>query len=189
MVIVVGIFFMILFSAYNAFQNIVTKIHSEEGDHILGPFALAMNYATFMIMNLFASRFFNGKKEKLLMIIPALCYAFFYSTGFFIEGTTKLEQYLFTGLGAMVGGGSSSFVWIGSSVYIHKVAHHFNKTHLKGHYFGIFNMLFSSSSIIGACIVTFGLTLFSHKTYFAIVGGFAVLAFVFGLIFIKNIPD
>ena len=62
MVILVSIFFLLLFSAYYAFQNIVTKIHSEEGDNTLGPFALAMNYFAFMVTNLFASKFFAGKK-------------------------------------------------------------------------------------------------------------------------------
>ena len=62
MVLLVSTFFLLLFSAYYAFQNIVTKIHSEEGDKTLGPFALAMNYSSFMVSNLFASRFFDGKQ-------------------------------------------------------------------------------------------------------------------------------
>ena len=45
----------------------------------------------------------------------------------------------------------------------------------------------SSSSIVGACVVTFALSIFSHKVYFAIVGGLGVVAFLFGVIFIKDI--
>ena len=187
MVLTVSLFFFLLFSAYFAFQNIITKIHSEEGDKTLGPFALAINYSSFMIMNLFASRLLSGNKVKWFIIVPALAYGFFYGTGFFVDGTPKWEQYIFTGIGAAIGGTSSSFVWIGGSIYIHKVAHHYNKAHLKGKYFGIFNMFLSSSSIVGACVVTFALSLFSHKTYFGIVGGMGVIAFFFGLIFIKEI--
>ena len=72
--------------------------------------------------------------------MPALAYGFFYSTGFFVDQTPKWEQYLFTGIGAVVCGIAASFVWIGVGIYIHKIAHHFGKEHLKGEYFGTFNM-------------------------------------------------
>ena len=53
LVVIVSIHFMILFTAFNAFQTIVTKIHEDEGDRSLGPFTFAVNYFVFMISNLF----------------------------------------------------------------------------------------------------------------------------------------
>lgn len=54
LVVLVSIHFMILFTAFNAFQTIVTRINEDEGDYSLGPFRFAVNYFSFMIANLFA---------------------------------------------------------------------------------------------------------------------------------------
>lgn len=56
LVVIVSVHFMILFTAFNAFQTIVTKIHEDEGDRSLGPFTFAVNYFVFMISNLFVSK-------------------------------------------------------------------------------------------------------------------------------------
>lgn len=56
LVIAVSVHFTILFTAFTAFQTIVTKIHEDEGDRSLGPFTFAVNYFVFMISNLFVSR-------------------------------------------------------------------------------------------------------------------------------------
>ena len=53
----VSAFFLILFTAFSAFQNIVTKIHEEEGDKSLGPFQLAISYSVFLICNIFVAKF------------------------------------------------------------------------------------------------------------------------------------
>ena len=79
----VTIFFSILFTAYSGFQNIVTKIHEEEGNHFLGPFALAVNYAFFIVGNFFVSRF-KQTSEKWQMTFASLGYFSFYISGFII---------------------------------------------------------------------------------------------------------
>lgn len=50
----VSIYFLILFTAYSAFQNIITKIHEEEGDPSLGPFELSILFATTIIAQIWA---------------------------------------------------------------------------------------------------------------------------------------
>lgn len=55
-VVLVGIHFMILFTAFNAFQTTITKIHEEDGDTSLGPFTLAVNYFAFVVANFFVSK-------------------------------------------------------------------------------------------------------------------------------------
>lgn len=84
-VAIVGIHFMILFTAFTAFQNIVTKIHEDEGDKSLGPFTFAVNYFVFMLSNLISSK--TRMSEKWLITFATLPYAVNYSTGFFMQGT------------------------------------------------------------------------------------------------------
>ena len=185
-VILVSIFFLILFSAFSAFHNIVTQIHEEEGDRALGPFALAVNYTSYIILNLFAP----GCKrisEKWQISLSALGYCFFYSSGFLIDGTATWVKYTITALSALINGVAGSFLWVSVGSYIHKVAHLYNQPHLKGKYYGIFNLFFSLSAVVGAIVVTFGLHLFSHSIYFALVGSIALLAFLFGVFFIKDL--
>lgn len=80
---VLSVYCLILLSASNAFQNIVTKIHTDEGDSALGPFALMINFTTALIVNMFVSKF-RDYSEKWLITIPALTMATFYLTGFLI---------------------------------------------------------------------------------------------------------
>jgi hypothetical protein len=56
LVVIVGIHFMILFTAFNAFQTILVKIYEDQGDYIIGPYIFALTYFIFMISNLFVSR-------------------------------------------------------------------------------------------------------------------------------------
>ena len=90
-------------------------------------------------------------------------------------------------LGAIVNGIGASFLWTSVGSYIHKVCHLYNKVPQKGHYFGLFNTIFCLSTILGAIVVTFGLSMFSYNVYFSIVSGVSFLAFIFGILFIKDL--
>lgn len=100
--------------------------------------------------------------------------------------STSIKYILATG-GAIVNGIGASFIWTSVGSYIHKVCHLHNKIQIKGHYFGMFNTIFFFSSIMGALVITFGLSLFSTQIYFSLVSGVALLAFFYGIIFIKDI--
>lgn len=183
----VSIHFMILFTAFNAFQTIVTKIHEEEGDHTLGPFRFALNYFTFMIANLFVSKVKYSQKWQITL--STLTYVFQYLTGFFISGTSIEVKFIMAGLGAVVNGIGASFLWTSIGSYIHKVCHFYEKTQMKGHYYGMFNIIFCFSTILGSLVVTFGLSLFSTNMYFLLVSGVAMLSFIYGIFFIKDLSS
>jgi hypothetical protein len=110
-----------------------------------------------------------------------------YLTGFFVSGTSVEVKYIAAGLGAAINGVGASFIWTSVGTYIHKICHLYDKVHLKGYYYGIFNFIFCISALLGAVIVTFGLSLFSPKIYFVIVSGVAFIAFLYGLFFIKDL--
>lgn len=119
LVVIVGLHFMILFTAFAAFQNIVTKIHEDEGDSSLGPFTFAINYLAFMVANLFVSK--TKHSEKWLITFATFPYAINYSTGFFMQGTPNYVKYILAGLGSTINGIASSFLWTNVGAYIHKV--------------------------------------------------------------------
>lgn len=184
-IVLVSVHFMILFTAFNAFQTIVTKINEDEGDYSLGPFRFAVNYFAFMLANLFAPKV--RYSEKWQITLSTLTYVFHYLTGFFVSGTSTPVKLALAALGATVNGIGASFLWTSVGTYIHKVCHAHDKIKMKGHYFGLFNTIFCLSSILGSFVVTFGLSLFSYSMYFVLVSAVAFLAFLYGIFFIKDI--
>ena len=123
-VLLISIFFCILFTAGAGFQNVITKIHEEEGDNALGPFALATAYGTYVIMNIFVGRLRNTS-EKWRITLSSLSYCLFYLSGFLISGTPVWAKYTVTGATAFLNGIAGSILWISLGSYIHKVAHTF----------------------------------------------------------------
>lgn len=57
----------------------------------------------------------------------------------------------------------------------------------KGHLFGVFNTIFCLSTVLGAVVVTFGLSLLKPNFYFILVSSIAFLAFLYGIFFVKDI--
>jgi hypothetical protein len=176
---------MILFTAFNAFQNIVTRINEEAGDYTLGPFRFALNYFVFMVSNIFVPQV--KYSEKWLMTLAALTYVLQYSTGLLMEGTSNEVKFISAAVGSTINGIGASFLWTNMGTYLHQVCHYYGKVKEKGYYFGLFNMIFCVSTILGSIVVTFGLSLFSHFIYFIIVSGVALLAFFYGVFFLKDI--
>ena len=185
LVLVVGIYFLILFTANTAYANILTKIFEEEGETKLAPFNFLLNYGSFMIANLFAP--LVKLPEKWLMAVASLCYGINFVTGFFMFGDYEALKYIFSGTGACLAGTSASFLWVSVGKYIHKACHLYGKEKEVGHYFGMFNSIFFVNSVLGGVVVTFGLKLMSHQNYFILITCIAGLAFLFAALLMKNI--
>ena len=183
--IIVSVFFLILFTASAAFQNVLTKIFEEEGDTEIAPFNFMINYSFFMIGNLFAPVLKFSHKR--VMMVSALCYSLKYGLGFFMFSDNVASRYAFTGLGGAVCGIAASFLWVSVGKYIHNACHLYKKENEKGHYFGMFNFIYSLSMVIGGVVATFGLGLLSHVNYFFFVTGISIFSFFFGFFFIKDI--
>ena len=96
-------------------------------------------------------------------------------------------KYVLISVAASIGGWFAAFLWLGLARYIHQACHLYNKEREKGHYYGIFNSIYSINNITGGIVVTFGLQLLSHQNYFLLVTGIALVAFLFGAVAIKNI--
>lgn len=183
--IIVGLHFLILFTALIAFQNIFTKIFEEKHNYSIGPFLFIFNYGVFMLANLFAPLIHFS--SKWLISLSALGYACQYSVGIFISDLDGFMQYFIAAIGASIAGVFASILWVNVGTYIHDACHFYNQIEKKGHYFGLFTTLYSFSLITGSLVVTFGLSLMEEQPYFILVTAIAVLAFVFSAIFMKDV--
>ena len=187
LVVIAGVYFLIIFTASTAYNSILTKIFEEEQETKLAPFIFIFNFGTFMVANLFAPLL--KFPEKWLMAVASLCYGLNYLMGFFMFGDNEGLKYVLAAIGAAVAGLSASFLWVSIGRYIHKACHFDQRENEKGHYFGMFNSIYFFNSVLGGIVVTFGLKIMSHQHYFILVSCIAVLAFVFGAFFIRDIKD
>ena len=122
---IVGLYFLILLTSSSAFQTIVTRIYESEGDYRIGPYIFMLQYAAFMIMNLFVPLL--RYSYKWMMTLSALCYAFNNATGFFVIDSGQVARYIIAGFGAIINGMGGVFLWISASRYLHNACHHYQK--------------------------------------------------------------
>ena len=121
------------------------------------------------------------------MAVVSLAYAFQYTTGFFMFGDNETVKYIFIVVGASLSGIGTSFLWVSLGRYIHKACHLYEKESEKGHYFGMFNSIYFLNCVLGGVVITFGLEIMSHQNYFILVTCIAGFAFLFAVLFVKNI--
>ena len=125
LVVIVGIYFLIVFTASTAYDSVLTKILEEEHETKLTPFIFICNFAAFMVASEFAP--LVKVSEKWLIVATSLFRGLNYSTGFFIFGDNETEKYLLTGFGTTLAGIAAAFLWVSIGRYIHKACHLHNK--------------------------------------------------------------
>jgi hypothetical protein len=185
--ILAGVYFLILFTAFTAYQYVIGRVFEEEGNNILAPYTLAISYSFFILSNAIAPAVTLSQKWQ--MVFSGIGYAVNYAGSSLIIGASTWEQYLIAGVGSAINGTTSGFLWVGVGRYLHNLCSINNEIKKKGHYFGLFNGIFCCSGVTGAIVVTFGLDLLSHSTYFILIGIIAGLAVVFAALFLPDIPD
>ena len=96
------------------------------------------------------------------MIIGSLGHGFNVATGLYVPYIeNKLAAYTAISFGGVVAGSVAGFMWISQGGYLREVV----KTESdKGKYSGIFQLLYSFSSLIAGFITTFFLGYFSNQT-------------------------
>lgn len=87
-----GVAFMIMFTAYNSLQNIVSRLYGEYGYTNLGTASIILLYfvlGSFTFLSPFIIRTFGFKKS---MLISSLGYTIFEGAGMIIALTPSLPQ-------------------------------------------------------------------------------------------------
>lgn len=186
-VIIFATYYLIWCTASSAFQNVLTKIFEEDGDHSISPFNFLVGYSFFMIGNVFAPLIKFHYKKVLALISIASCIR--YALCFLLFVDNQPVKYLSSGFGAAIFGLAQIALWVCAGKYIHEACHMFDKLDEKGHYYGLFNFIFNFSGMIGGIVATFGLELLSHKNYFFLVTAICATTFLFALFCVENIEN
>ena len=174
-----------MLTAYSSFGTIIVELYEEEGVPVLAPFIFFVNSTAFVIGNLFAPQ--CKTSEKWQITLATLTYAFNYCTGYFVINAPLHVKFVLSGIGAFVNGIGAAYLYISLGKYIHNVCELFDEIKRKGHFYGLFNTIYSTSTIIGGFVVTFGLHFFSHQNYFLFVTAIALSAFFYSFFFVKDI--
>ena len=159
-----GIAFMIMFTAYNSLQNIVSRLYGEYGYTNLGTASIILLYfilGSFTFFSPFIIRTFGFKKS---MFISSLGYAIFEGAGMIIALTPSLPQpvgRILVMTGAVFCGASASVIWVAQGSYISKISDEESRTKL----FGLFWGIMISSQIFGNILTTFVLGLVGNTVY------------------------
>ena len=165
-----GIIFMILFTAFNSLQNTVAGIYDDEGFTNMGKISLLFLYFVFGINTFFTGFLIRKFGYNRVLFISGLGYALYELAGLVIamwEDIPKLLGWFIVMFGAACCGAGASAIWVAQGSYVSIVAGESRKTEL----FGLFWMLMMSSQIMGNVLITFVLGLIGKTAYFMVLTG------------------
>ena len=162
-----GISFMIMLTAFNSLQNIVSKLYEDYHYHNLGQASIIAIYLALGICTFFTSYFIKKFGYKTVLTVSSLGYAMFDVTGLIIALDLGLPNWLawtMVLLGASICGTSASVIWVAQGAYTSQVASADRKSSLNGLFWG----LTMSSQIFGNTLTTFVLGKIGNLTYFMV---------------------
>jgi MFS family permease len=158
---------MIIFTAFNSLQNIVSKLYDDYGYKNLGQTGVLCLYLSFAIATLFTSYIIKHFGYNRVMFCSSLGYGIFELTGLFISlefDIPKVVGWIVVIFGSCCCGISASMIWVAQGAYVSQVAGEERKSEL----FGLFWSLMMSSQILGNLITTFVLGVVGQFTYFLV---------------------
>lgn len=166
-VALLGIVFMLMFTAFNSLQNSVSVVYKNPGFESLGKVSLITLYGVFGICTFFTPFIIRKFGYKIVFLISALGYALYSLAGLIIVMWEDIPVWLgwfLVMLGACTCGASASSIWVAQGSYVSTVAGEERKTEL----FGLFWMLMMSSQILGNVLITFVLGAIGKVAYFIV---------------------
>jgi MFS family permease len=172
-----GVLFCLLFSAFNATQNLQSTVNEE-----IGNVSLSVLYIVFAFSNFFAPSIVMKIGEKWSIILGSLAYVLYIAANIHPMLATHIIAGALNGLGAAI-------IWTAQGSYLIKCS----SEETVGAFSGIFFGIFQFNQIIGNFSAGFLLDKLSISTFYLFiiltaVGGFSVLAFFF-LRDPKNFPN
>jgi MFS family permease len=116
---------MIMFTAFNSLQNIVSKLYEEYDYPNLGQTAVICIYLTFSLCTFFTSYVIKSFGYKKVMFFSSLGYAVFELTGLLIASDIEIPKYvawITVCFGAVICGACASVIWVAQGAYTSQVA-------------------------------------------------------------------
>lgn len=162
-----GVAFMIMFTAFNSLQNIVSKIYSDYGYDNLGTASVLLLYFVYGAFTFVAPFLIRNLGYKKSMFLSSLGYGIFEGAGLIIALWSDIPSilgWIFVMVGAVFCGAGASVIWVAQGSYVSDLASDENRTKL----FALFWGIMMSSQILGSILTTFVLGLVSTTTYFIV---------------------
>ena len=124
-VTILGVTFMIMFTAFNSLQNSVSTIFDDYGLDNLGKVSLLFLYGVFGVATFFTPFIIRKFGYKKVMFVSSLGYALYSLAGLIIalwEDIPKPLAWVFVMFGAGACGASASAIWVAQGSYVSVVA-------------------------------------------------------------------
>ena len=177
-----GFVFMLLFSAYNTAQNMISEIYSQKLNlSYLGNVTLMVIYILLGSTNIFVGKIMDYLSFKWAMFIATWGYIVFLTAGaiacsceddqsasYCSEGSLVAINVIFAAILGLL----ACIIWIAVTGYVSALCDEGNKAK----YFGIFWALVQSSQFLGNIITAVVLAYVSHLVYFLILLFLAIFA-------------
>ena len=187
-VIYIGLCFMILFTAHNSAQNLMTQIFKQLGHHSLGQSCLSFRLFCFALTTIVAPYFFKKITAKTGLILGSTTYIIFFSGGALVTACAKYNSdaiicnvsfsYTFNIITAGLSGIGACFLWLAQATYVNACA----DEQSRGVFNGVFLSLFETSQIFSGMIATFLLGNSDANTFYltlVVIAGIAIAMFIF----------
>jgi hypothetical protein len=117
--------FMIMFTAYNSLQNIISKIYNDYGYKNLGTTSVLLLYFVFGAFTFVGPFFIRGLGYKKAMFFSSLGYVVFEGAGLIIVLWTSIPHlygWVFVMIGAAFCGAATSVIWVAQGSYVSDLA-------------------------------------------------------------------
>jgi MFS family permease len=162
-----GIAFMIMFTAFNSLQNIVSKIYSDYGYTNLGTASVLLLYFVYGAFTFVAPYLIRGLGYKKSMFFSSLGYGIFEAAGLIIALWSDMPSilgWIFVMVGAVFCGAGASVIWVAQGSYVSDLASEESRTKL----FAMFWGLMMTSQVFGSILTTFVLGVIGNTAYFIV---------------------
>lgn len=190
--IFLGIIFMVLFSAFNTAQNMISQIYSQKLNlPYLGNLTLLVIYISFSISNFFIAKILEKFSFKWGMFLSSWAYVLFLAVGVIAFSCERNPENFFCSdswlislnlIAAAFLGPMACILWVSQIGYISGSC----DNNSKSRFFGVFFAFYQLSQLFGSLITAFSLGIFDHYGYFLILLGLGVLSSLLFLFFTKS---
>ena len=171
-VVYLGIVFMLLYTAFNPVQNLMSMLFKQIGEDYLGVFALLVLNQAFAIGSLLAPRLAPKLSYRNAFTLASFTFVLLIAVGKLASNCGGSKEficqsrslYVLMLIASVCTGIGSSLLWFCQSVYVVECSTETNK----GKMFGIFMALMQSSQITGALLATVLLKQFGVAGFFQV---------------------
>lgn len=117
---ILGVCFMLMFTAFNSLQNMIASIYAQMGYGTLGQISVFCIYGSFGVSTFFAAYVIERISYRKLMFLCSLGYSLFNLTGLYVSGCEGHKSgmcsvglvYAVVILFALLTGVCASFIWV-----------------------------------------------------------------------------